>query len=230
MKPLKKHLLTVTVSFLLAITANTAHAEAIGYYSNGSLKNAIDIRRSNATVHKLFVSREKFFGTDELVRFIEKLTNRYKRFETLQVGDLSAQEGGLAKGHKSHQNGLDFDAVYFSRNKHKQGSDEKYWEEYFVINGKVSANFHLERNWDAMKYMASQEEVGRIFVDVKIKKAFCEHAKNKGEFAANTEVLRKIRVVNLHKTHFHVRLKCPRDDDQCTNQVAPPAGSGCDKV
>ena len=48
------------------------------------------------------------------------------------------------------------------------------------------------------------------------------------EETGDRSYLRKIRPWYGHHYHFHVRLSCPRGAKNCENQVAPPAGDGCD--
>ena len=45
------------------------------------------------------------------------------------------------------------------------------------------------------------------------------------EERGNRAYLRKIRPINSHDYHFHVRLACTNQG--CENQAAPPPGDGC---
>jgi penicillin-insensitive murein endopeptidase len=204
---------------------------AIGYYSNGSLKNSEDLLSRSASVHKILKSRNRSFATKELVDLIEdvatEMNNRFDNIEKMQVGDLSAKIGGFVSGHSSHQNGLDVDIVYYTNDQKLQAMDNSYWTQFFVSNGKLK-NFSLSKNWHLFKLLVNRHPINRIFVDPVIKKAMCDYASSIGEFNSNIEVLRRLRPLSTHHdTHLHIRLKCPQDDLSCSDQGQPPAGSGC---
>ena len=41
--------------------------------------------------------------------------------------------------------------------------------------------------------------------------------------------MNKVRPYWGHNYHFHVRLACPKGEEQCRPQEAVPPGDGCDK-
>jgi penicillin-insensitive murein endopeptidase len=156
---------------------------------------------------------------------------QYPTSELLQIGDLSNEKGGLASGHGSHQNGLDVDIVYLTRDGHLQSPEATFWEEEFVTKkGSVSSNFNTERNLMLFKHLVSRSPVGRIFVDVAIKKQLCQYAEQNGllKDVMIKETLRRLRPEALHTNHFHMRITCPKDDSGCVSQSEVPAGTGCD--
>jgi penicillin-insensitive murein endopeptidase len=222
---------------LLSFSAVTAgdHTEALGYYNDGKLKNGESILERRVNIHKLFRSRKRAYGTQKLIDLVasiaDEATSRFK-MNKLQVGDLSDKDGGSAKPvHASHQNGLDVDIVYLERKEKLQKTDEATWEEWFVYKGKVTNNFNPYRNWEIFKYIVNQGGVSRIFVDPAVKKSVCDFATKMGEKNENAHVLRRLRPTSKHhKTHFHLRLKCPADDSGCIDQAEPPAGHGCDNL
>lgn len=222
----------ILLGLALLSTQNYA-AEAIGFYSNGSLKNGISIMDGNYKIHKLLQGRKKFFSTLELQETIgdasDYIQSVFPDAEPLQLGDLSAQHGGKAPGHSSHQNGLDVDIVYLTHNKKLQSTNATYWEEDFVKNKKVTANFHVERNFELFKFLVMEKNVQRIFVDQAIKKTMCNYAKvnNIAKEKSVIETLRRLRVADLHSTHLHVRIRCSANDLKCTEQAEVPAGPGC---
>ncbi len=224
----------VVLCFLVLFSFTNSYAsEAIGFYSNGSIKNSVSIDRYNDShVRKLFRNRGQLYGTTEtmlaLAGLADHMKSLYPTVEVTQIGDISSKNGRKIRRHKSHQNGLDSDVVYYRTNERAQPESETEWGEDFVINGKLTKNFHIERNWEAMKYLVNNHDVGRIFVDGKIKSALCNYAKKTGEFEQEKETLRRLRIENsVHMHHFHLRLKCPSGNSRCKAQVEPPAGSGC---
>lgn len=208
-------------------------SEAIGFYSGGKLKDGVSILDSRITIHKLFLSRKRFFGTQEIQDVISDAADfvrqEYPQAELIQIGDIANKDGGVCKGHSSHQNGLDTDIVYLTKNGRLQSQDAPYWEEEFVKNNTVSSNFHTDRNFSLFKFLIINKTVNRIFVDIAIKKEFCSFAKrnNLMSDAETVETLRRIRVEKLHSTHFHMRINCPQTDLTCKPQADVPLGSGC---
>lgn len=216
---------------LLFITPSQA-SEAIGYYSDGKLKQGESILELGVNIHKLFMQRKRHYGTVEMNSVISDAVDFVRQeipeAELIQVGDISNKEGGKCAEHASHQNGLDADIVYLTKNGKLQSQNASYWEEDFVKNSSVSANFHLERNFTLFKFLIIEKKVDRIFVDLAIKKLFCQYAKdNQLNDQESLETLRRLRVEKLHSTHFHMRLKCPTTDYSCKSQAEIPAGTGC---
>ena len=223
--------LILTVVFLHSTLLSAS--EAIGYYSDGKLKDGESILDRGVSIHKLFMARQRFFATHEMQNVISDAADfvrqEFPSSEVLQVGDLANKNGGACKEHGSHQNGLDADIVYLTKNGKLQSQNAPYWEEEFVINGKISSNLYIERNFSLFKFLVNTKPVERIFVDEVIKKQFCEYAKKSGLLndPESVETLRRLRVEKLHTTHFHMRLRCPVGDYSCKAQAEVPEGSGC---
>lgn len=225
----------LSLGFAIIVSSSTWASEAVGFYSKGSLKDAQSVFERALPVHKLFVSRAKLYTTDEMHDLLEAASDyvesNWPDSEVLQVGDLSGKRGGNAPRHSSHQNGLDADIVYLRHNAYVQAPQAPEWEEYFVRGGVPTANFHVERNFSLFRYLVDEFSVTRIFVDSAIKNKFCQYvAKNGLNDALTRETLRRLRIANLHQTHFHVRLACPEGDRSCTPQSAPPQGTGCNAL
>lgn len=220
---------------ILAQTFLSASAsEVVGYYSNGSIKDSLDYQREVPFIHKLFKARKRLYSSEEMFQVIKDMDNfiasQNGEKETIQLGDLSHQKGGKATGHGSHQNGLDADFVYLTNNRKLQSINAGYWEEEFVNNNKLTANFDLKRNIELFNFLSNKTPTARIFVDEVVKKEICRYLTVTGERnqVSMQNMLRKLRVENLHKTHFHLRLYCPVGDSNCTPQSEPPKGDGCD--
>ncbi|NOT78689.1 MAG: hypothetical protein HOP07_06755 [Bacteriovoracaceae bacterium] len=222
------------ISLIVIFSSEMAFSsEAIGFYSGGKLKDGVSILDSGINIHKLFLSRKRFFGTQEIQDVISDsadfVRQEYPQAELIQIGDIANKDGGICKGHSSHQNGLDADIVYLTKNGRLQSQDAPYWEEEFVKNNTVSSNFHVERNFSLFKFLIINKSVNRIFVDAAIKKEFCSFAKKNNLMSdvETVETLRRIRVEKLHSTHFHMRINCPATDLTCKPQAEVPIGSGC---
>jgi penicillin-insensitive murein endopeptidase len=223
--------LIIILTLLTAL--QTQASEAIGYYSSGKLKDGDSIIERGTHIHKLFMQRGRFFGTqlmqDTISDAADFVRHTYPDAEQLQIGDIAQKGGGVLKEHGSHQNGLDADIVYLTKNKKLQSQTSVFWEEEFVKNGVVSDNLDLEKSFNLFRYLVTTHPVERIFVDAAIKNAFCVYAK-KNDLLSDKEyieTLRRLRVEALHTNHFHMRLNCPKTDTACRAQTPVPAGSGC---
>ena len=211
----------------------TFASEAIGYYSSGKLRDGDSIIDRGTPIHKLFMQRGRFFGTqlmqDTISDAADFVRQTYPDAELLQVGDIAKRGGGVLIEHGSHQNGLDADIVYLTKNKKLQSQTAEYWQEEFVKNGLVSDNLDLKRSLNLFRYLVTTHPVERIFVDEAVKKSFCNYAK-KNNLLSNKEyieALRRLRSEAHHTNHFHMRLTCPSTDTGCRAQAPVPAGSGC---
>ena len=225
--------LMIFISVALFTSQVTEASEAIGYYSAGALKDAESIQLRGTNIRKLFLQRQRVYGTIEIQDIISDaadfIRQEFPNAELLQIGDIANKEGGALLEHGSHQNGLDVDIVYLTKNKKLQSQNAPYWEEEFVKKGVMSTNFHIERNLALFKYLIINKPVERIFVDQAIKVQLCEYAKN-NNLINNPEIketLRRLRTEKLHSTHFHMRIKCPTSDLNCKSQAEVPMGSGC---
>ncbi len=183
--------------------------------------------------HGLTQDWVKIWGTDPLISMIQNaaadIRRRYPGCDRLQVEDLSAENGGDVDGHKSHENGLDVDLGFYREDciEHDPVATNEPYAPSMVVNGQTSSNFDLERNWELMKALHRYGDVARIFIDQTLKNSLCEYAKARGEYNDNREVLRSLRHVTNHADHIHVRLNCPENATNCTNQGALTGGTGC---
>jgi penicillin-insensitive murein DD-endopeptidase len=207
--------------------------QAVGFYSSGHLKNASNVGVTGPGYMKLFLHRDTGWTTFDMTAVIQmgslKVQKAFPNREPVQLGDLSLEHGGTIGGHASHQNGLDGDIKFMALDGHIQNPDrgDTGFDEEFVVNGRLSKNFDLARNWTLIKAFVGTGRVNRIFVDEVIKASLCQYTKSVGEFSGNIEVLRRLRPYPDHKDHMHVRITCPAKSPLCENQDDPPAGSGC---
>jgi penicillin-insensitive murein endopeptidase len=223
----------ISVSFFYS----SVNAEEIrGFYSQGSMRNIDSVLDHDHTIQKLFRSRGMHYTSSQMRDLLEDLNlhlkNIYPDVEILQVGDLSARHGGKIPRHASHQNGLDADVVYLRNNRKVQEIHAPEWIEDFINGTHVSTNFETQRNWQAFQYLVENYPIGRIFVDQVVKAHLCQYVSRAGlmQNPLARETLRRLRGAALHRTHFHIRLKCPADQPTCEEQFEPPAGHGCSEV
>ena len=206
--------------------------QVVGFYSHGNLSSATALPLEGPGYVHLFQPRQRHFGSEGLVGLIEsvagELAARFTDGERLQIGDIAQEKGGEISGHASHQNGLDMDIKYFRVDHREQDpSRTDGFDEVFVRDGVVSANFDVARNWELTQAWVASGRVNRIFMDPAIKHAFCAVARGKGELETRAEILRRIQPYPNHDDHMHVRLTCPSTSARCQSQADLPPGSGC---
>lgn len=218
---------------LLAVSAFAEDSGPVGYYSNGTMRNGVELPVAGPGFMKLFTHRKRAWGTKEMISLITnssgEMFRRYPNFDRLQVGDISQEGGGpVTDLHSSHQNGLDVDLTYYRKNRIEQPvSHTNGFSENMVVRGRLSKNFDGPRNWEFFKALHAAGDVQRIFVDPAIKTEMCRLARRENELYRFEEVLRSLRPYPNHGDHMHVRLRCPPDALECTSQEDPPSGSGC---
>ena len=231
----------VLMAFLgLCLLGNRAFSgefpdQAIGFYSQGSLRHPTPLPDQGPGFLHLFLPRHRGYGSEGMIEILKKaaleLALRFPRGERLQIADIAAPQGGEITMHASHQNGLDADLVYLRKNHHEQQPGEgEVLNEDFVLNGKLSPNFDTERNWEVLKLLVSSGRVNRFFMDPVLKITLCHYARQKGELASGEETLRRLQPYPGHANHFHMRLTCPAESPHCVGQKAMPEGSGCDSI
>jgi penicillin-insensitive murein endopeptidase len=203
-------------------------SRAIGSYAKGCLAGATSLPIDGPHWQVMRLSRNRNWGTPQLVSYIEKLSADAAKFgwPGLLIGDMAQPRGGpMSSGHASHQIGLDVDVWYTPMPDHVMSAQERETKAAasVLIRGKLAIDPAKWSDADArlLKQAASYPEVVRIFVSPAIKKQVCETA------GSDRAWLRKLRPWTGHDDHFHVRLSCPPGVAGCTNQAPPPPGDGC---
>ena len=90
----------------------TLAARTIGFYAKGCLAGGAALPINGPTWQVMRLSRNRNWGHPDLVRFLEKLSDKAPKagWRGLLVGDMSQPRGGpMITGHASHQVGLDAD-------------------------------------------------------------------------------------------------------------------------
>jgi penicillin-insensitive murein endopeptidase len=202
---------------------------AIGFYARGCLAGASSLPLTGPDWQVMRPSRNRHYGTAQLVRFIERFAARVPRVSSwhgLLIGDMSQPRGGpMATGHASHPIGLDVDIWLTAM----PAATLSYGERETMAAKTVVAPDHthlLPDRWSAddiavLKAAASDPAVERIFVNAAIKKELCAVVPKPRPW------LVKMRPWYGHDEHFHVRLACPPGERDCRGQ-RPPTSDGCD--
>ena len=203
---------------------------ALGSYAKGCLSGAQALPITGPSWQVMRTSRNRNWGTPQLIAFIERIANEAKQkdgWNGLLVGDMAQPRGGPMKtGHASHQIGLDADVWFTPMPNHVLSADER---ETMVPMNMIKSYKELNHSsWsesraELLRTVATQPEVARIFVHPPIKAELCRWA------TGDRSWLAKVRPYFGHTYHFHVRLNCPAGMKACQSQWVPKPkdGTGC---
>ncbi len=205
-------------------------ARSIGFYSRGCLAGAKALPVDGETWQVMRVSRDRFWGHPNLVKFLEHLSSHAPQeagWPGILVGDMSQPRGGpMITGHASHQIGLDADIWLTPMPDRRLNRRER--EEMSAVNMVREDGLDIDRSaWTPgqlaiIRAAARDSGVERIFVNAAIKRALCRDA------TGDRSWLHKVRPYYGHNYHFHVRISCPDGADLCKDQDPVPSGDGCD--
>ncbi|WP_196502122.1 penicillin-insensitive murein endopeptidase [Aestuariivirga litoralis] len=208
---------------------------AIGGYALGCMAGAQALPRTGPTWQIMRPSRNRNWGTPQLIAEIERLSAEAKvkaGWNGLLVGDMAQPRGGPMKtGHASHQIGLDAD-VWFTPMPDKELSNKE--RETMAPLEMVIDHKTLNRaNWSEsraklLQTVAQDPKVERIFMHPPIKAEMCRWAQTQ---PGDHSWLSKMRPLYGHTFHFHIRMKCPEGMTTCKSQGTPKPddGTGCGK-
>lgn len=205
--------------------------KAIGSYAHGCLAGAKALPVDGPSWQAMRLSRNRNWGHPKLVALVEKLGNDAQKLDGwpgLLVGDISQPRGGpMLTGHASHQIGLDADIwltpmpnrTLTKKEREEINATSMLDSTDVAVDPKIFTDKHVR----LIKRAASYSNVERILVHPAIKKALC--------LAAGTERgwLGKVRPVQGHYYHFHVRIGCPPGSTNCEAQKATTGEDGCGK-
>ena len=215
-----------------AIHAPTSGAPiSIGSYARGCLAGAVQLPTDGDHWQAMRLSRDRRWGTPELVGYIEALGQSAAQdgWPGLLIGDMGLARGGpMPTGHASHQIGLDADIWLKPMPGHTLSAKER---ESISATSMLKPGTGNTRDVDPKKFSeavrmliyraATLPGVARIFVAPGIKKAMCAITWRDRTF------LNKLRPWYGHDDHMHIRLQCPPGASQCLAQDPAPPGDGC---
>ena len=206
-------------------------ARAIGTYSRGCLAGAVALPVDGPAWQAMRLSRNRNWGHPKLVSLVEKLATMAQKddgWPGLLVGDISQPRGGpMLTGHASHQLGLDADVWLTPMPDRKLTAKERedisatsmLDKTDLAVDPAVFSDKHVK----LIKRAASFPEVERVLVHPAIKKALCQAA------GMDRGWLGKVRPIQGHYYHFHIRIGCPAGSVGCVAQKATTGEDGCAK-
>ena len=206
-------------------------SRTLGFYAKGCLAGGMALPINGKTWQVMRLSRNRNWGHPSLVQFLERLAEQAPRtgWRGLLVGDMSQPRGGpMRTGHASHQVGLDADIWLTPMPDRELTRLEREETSATMVVAEdrkdVDPNVWTPAHVNVIKAAAQDPSVARIFVNAAIKKALCRDA------GSDRAWLSRVQPWWGHDYHFHVRLRCPSDNPECTPQPPLPAGEGCGKA
>jgi penicillin-insensitive murein endopeptidase len=156
-------------------------------------------------------ARAVVHGTQETIDAIgTALTKVHEVFPDappIVVGDISDEDGGRLKRHKSHQGGRDVDLGFFF----KSGAAQQF------VAG-TAANLDLAKNWVLVRSLVTCTDVETILLDTRIQRVLYKYALGIGEDKAWLDTVFHfargaksaiVKHVAGHRNHYHVRFYNP---------------------
>ena len=215
-------------------TGTDAPAQAYGSYARGCADGLVQLPGTGPTWQAMRLSRNRNWGQPEMIDYLLDLSRAAARigWAGLYIGDISQPRGGPTRSdHRSHQIGLDADIWMLPPERLDLSRAQR--ESVSSVSVRTRDQRGLTEYWtpqhaQVLRAAANDDRVDRIFVAAAIKIELCRTAT-----PADTEWLQRIRPLQGHNTHFHVRLRCPAGSPECQTQTPTVAelsngGNGCD--
>ena len=203
-------------------------SRAIGKYSRGCLAGGVALPVNGPTWQVMRLSRNRNWAHPEMIKVLERISAKVPKigWPGLLVGDMAQPRGGpMLGGHVSHQIGLDADVWFTPMPDHELTRMER--EESMatnIVNDKwddVNPEIWSPVYIALLKTVADDPQVERVLVNYAIKKALCR------DVTTDRTWLTKIRIVFGHNYHFHIRIKCPPGNSDCTPDPPTPNYDSC---
>lgn len=200
--------------------------QSVGSPSKGSLIGGVRMPYDGAG-YKINRERDKIWATPETIKHVKKCMAKYRqRFPlkgknhgpTITIGDLSLENGGPAPPHVSHQSGRDVDIGYITIPPQTPGLFDREAD---------GSNLDKEKQWFVVKCFLDNKDTQMIIMDWSVFYALESYIKqlvknkktklDKKYLGYFTNPTNKTRIIgdNEHKTHMHVRFRCPKNDRRC---------------
>ena len=193
------------VSELVFGTADPWGSASIGTPTRGSLVAGVELTPGDG----IELAGDYHWGTASVVRSIERAVREVRRCHPgapdLYVGDISREEGGWLRPHRSHQAGLDADIGFY------------YVGPASWYERATAKNLDVVRTWALFRALVDGGNVETIFVDRSIQELLKAHLAKaapadrppEGFFEKSRLSPAIVRHTWGHATHFHVRFRDP---------------------
>ncbi len=193
-------------------------SRSVGAPNGGSLERGVPLPEGGDGYQRR--DSDTHYGTAETIALIEyagaQLAAAFPGTAPLFVGDISAEDGGRLRPHKSHQSGRDVDIGFLELdnrerqrfNKRADADDLDYAKSWFVMEtllmtGRVQYVFANRTRLAGLMEAAAQagwsdEDIDGLFLE-----------------PGESPRVGVIRDTAGHTAHFHVRFRCPDGADGC---------------
>jgi len=180
---------------------------SIGSPNRGSLVGGASIGHSG-NGYVLAPSRTRTWATRQTVSDVKSCMARYRKAfrkgPPVNVGDLSARNGGGAAPHVSHESGRDVDVGYVTTPPQSRG---------FFDRKARPGNLDYPKQWAVLKCFLDNPRTQMIFIEASVADALQQYAAKKKAWRPKYNGI--LRLDRDHDTHMHVRFKCPKGDKRC---------------
>lgn len=212
----------------------SARAVSVGSPTDGKLVNGLRVE-PNAALRfaPAYSHTDVRWGLPSVVHMVQRAAGQVaKRYpgSVMNLGHLSQHNGGEVDRHASHESGRDADIGFYVKN--AQG--KSILSDSFVSfegSGKAEhwpgAVFDDARNWELVSALVTDPEVHitHIFVATPLRDRLLAYAKHVGAHPdirdRAAELLAQPRGSLPHDDHFHVRVGCPKNMNECVENPTP---------
>ena len=171
-------------------------------------------------------SASRVYGHPALVKMLYRTSRDIARSvpgSVMLVGDLSSKSGGPLSGHHSHQSGRDADLAFYAKD--AKGKSVKL-DRFVAFGGDGKAKdrsglvFDDYRNWLLVQSWLKDHRAGIsfIFISRPLRKRLLAYAAGHPAFKRHVKeaaaLMREPARAEAHDDHFHVRISCPKRQDE----------------
>ena len=192
-------------------------SESVGRANGGRLVNGEQLPE-----HRMYRIRnaDRAWGTNETIEFLvdafDYMARRHGDAPRLPIHDLSDEDGGRLRGHRSHQSGRDADIALYQTNCRSSCS----------FRSVSPSRLDVENEWALISYWLEHDRVEYIFLDYRLQEVLYEYVEAQGASEAQLDewfqyphgrrsARGMIRHEPNHADHIHVRFACDSDDAEC---------------
>lgn len=188
----------------VAVYARTGGAAvSVGAPNSGRLVRGVPMPDDPAW--ELARGRTRAFGTadtiENLTAALRAYAQRFPDAAPVELGDISARQGGKITSHQSHQSGRDADIMLVSA----------------LDDDASERRFSPARNWFLVKTLIDQGAVQAIYLNVSEQRWLKAAAVADVGAEAAAGYFQRIRHERGHDEHMHVRFACPEGQSRCIN-------------
>lgn len=203
---------------------------SVGRTNRGRLVDGVELVESDTL--RIKKNGPARFGTQELVDLLRDSADAVAARHpgsVLLVGDLSREDGGRFRPHRSHRSGRDVDvSFYLKDDEGVPAVPARFVRMRWRGDGRQAGKkyaFDAERNWAFVEAMIHHRtEVQFVFVAGYLRRMILEEAERQN---ADPDVIERAAAIlhqpqrgAPHRSHFHIRVYCAADDlPRCRDQA-----------